>query len=154
MLPTAMPSALRTVLLPGPPRRIPAHRALGIALRTAHLMTFGTLLGGHVFEVDPSRLLPLLYGTIVTGAALMALEMASTCAWLFMGKGVAVLVKLLLLSAIPLLWEHRVSMLLVTVAVASVGSHMPYRFRHYSFLAYPCVSVAEQGESFATKHVP
>lgn len=148
MLPTAMPSALRTVLLPGPPRRIPAHRALGIALRTAHLMTFGTLLGGHVFEVDPSRLLPLLYGTIVTGAALMALEMASTCAWLFMGKGIAVLVKLLLLLMIPLFWQHRVWILLVVVVIASVGSHMPARFRQYSFL--PDLW-GEQGEPLSAK---
>ncbi len=132
MPPSVTLSAVRGVLLPDPPRRVPGHRPLSIALRTAHLITFGTLLGGHVFDVDPSRLLPLLYATILTGAALMALELASTCAWLFMGKGIAVLVKLLLLLMIPLVWEHRVWVLLVVVVVASVGSHMPSRFRCYS----------------------
>lgn len=130
-----MLSALRTVLFPDPPRTIPAHRAISITLRTAHLMTFGTLLGGHVFDIDQSRLLPFLLATIITGAALMALELASTCASLFMGKGIAVLMKLLLLSMIPLFWEHRVWIFLVVVVVASVGAHMPSWLRHYSPLS-------------------
>ncbi len=141
----------RSLLFPDPPRRIPAHRAISIALRTAHLASFGTLLGGHVFDVDHSRLLPLLLATIATGAGLMALELASTCAWLFMGKGVAVLLKLLLLAMIPLFWEHRVSILLVVVVIASVGSHMPSRFRYYSFLRS---QDAEQDDPVAVRGTP
>lgn len=125
---------MKAVLFPDPPRRIPAQRWLGVILRTAHLMTFGTLLGGHFFEIDSARLVPFLAATIVTGVALMLLELASTVHWLFMGKGVAVMVKLLMLSLVPLFWEHRVAILLGTVVVASVGAHMPSRLRHYSFL--------------------
>ena len=126
--------SLRTLLFPDPPRRIRGHRALAVALRTAHLMTFGTLVGGHLFDVEPSRLFPFLLATLATGIALMALELASTCAWLFLGKGVAVLLKLLLLLTVPFFWEHRVAILLAVIVVASVGSHMSSRFRHYSFL--------------------
>lgn len=125
---------MRSLLFPNPPRRIPRHRALGLALRTAHLMTFGALLGGHLFNVDSARLLPFLIATIASGTALLALELASTCAWLFMGKGLVVLAKLLILLMVPFFWEHRVFLLLLTVAVASVGSHMPARFRHRCFL--------------------
>ena len=121
---------VRPVFFPDRPRRIPHHRALGIALRTAHLMTFGALLGGHLFAVDASRLRPFLIATIASGLGLMALELASTCAWLFMGKGLAVLLKLLVLLMVPVFWEYRLPLLLATVAVASVGSHMPARFRH------------------------
>src|SRR6266542_2477803 len=117
---------LTRLLFPDPPRPIPAHRPLGIALRTTHLMCFGALVGGHVFDVEPARLRPFLIATIATGVALMALELISTCAWLFLGKGLMVLAKLLLLLMIALL--------LTTVVVASVGSHMPARFRHYSLL--------------------
>ena len=133
---------LRSVLFPEPPRVIPAHRALSVTLRTAHLMTFGTLVGGHVFGVDPARLAPFLVATLATGAALMALELASTCAWLVMGKGVAVLLKLGLLLMVPLFWEHRVALLLAIIVVASVGAHMPSRFRHYSLLARRTVEPA------------
>lgn len=124
---------LKPLLFPNPPRHIPRHRALGLALRTAHLMTFGALLGGHLFAVDSARLMPFLVATIASGAGLLALELASTCAWLFMGKGLTVLVKLAVLLMVPLFWEYRVPLLLLVVAVASVGSHMPSRFRHRCF---------------------
>lgn len=125
---------VRALLFPEPPRRIPRHRGLGLAMRTAHLMTFGALLGGHFFDVDSARLMPFLVATIASGGALLALELASTCAWLFMGKGLVVLAKLLILLMVPFFWEHRVFLLLLAVAVASVGSHMPSRFRHRCFL--------------------
>jgi len=114
-------------------------------------MAFGTLLGGHVFDVDHSRLLPFLFATVVTGAALMALEVASTCAWLFMGKGVTVLLKLLVLAMVPLFWEHRISAFLLVVVIASVGSHMPARFRHYSLLPTRSAN-ASQRSRFSRTH--
>jgi hypothetical protein len=137
---------VKSLLFPNPPRRIPRHRALGLTLRTAHLMTFGALLGGHFFDVDPARLMPFLVATIASGVALLALELASTCAWLFMGKGLAVLLKLAMLLMVPLFWDYRVPLLLLVVAVASVGSHMPSRFRHRCFVpaARPyCASVPD-----------
>ena len=125
--------SLSVILCPDPPRRLPAHRALGIAFRTAHLAAFGVVLGGHVFDVEPPRLIPFLIMTIGSGAALMALELASTFAWLLTVKGVAVLLKLALLAMIPLFWDQRVALLLAVVAIASISSHMPARFRHYRF---------------------
>ncbi len=102
-------------------------------------MTFGALLGGHLFEVDSSRLLPFVLATIASGGALMALELYSTCAWLFMGKGAAVVLKLVLLLMVPVFWEHRVAILLLVVLVASVAAHMPSRFRHFSLLTWRSV---------------
>ena len=121
-------------LFPDPPRRIPAHRWIGVVLRTAHLVTTGTLLGGHVFDVDPTRLVPLLYGAIATGAAMILLECASTCAWLGMTKGVCAVAKLAVLSVVPLFWDARVPLLIAVTVIAGVSSHMPARFRHYPLL--------------------
>ena len=45
-----------------------------------------------------------------------------------------VLLKLAMLLAVPLFWEFRLLLLLLVVVIASVGSHMPARYRHYSFL--------------------
>jgi len=132
---TTLSSTLRSLLFPDPPRRIHGHRWLSVILRTAHIIAFGTLLGGHVFETDNSRLVPFLAATILTGSGLMLLELASTAHWLFMAKGLAVLLKLLLLSMVPLFWEQRVALLLAVVVVASVAAHMPSRLRHYSLLA-------------------
>jgi len=141
---------VRSVFFPEPPRRIPQHRALGVALRTTHLITFGALLGGHFFAVDASRLVPFLIATIASGLGLMALELASTCAWLFMGKGVSVLLKLLVLLMVSVFWEYRLPLLLLTVAVASVGSHMPSRFRHR--LVFPAMRpLCSEPPSFGAK---
>ena len=110
-------------------------RTGSIALRTLHLASFGILLGGHAFAVEADRLLPALYLTIASGAGLIAIEVyVMWLYWLFLGKGVMVLLKLAILLAIPSFCEHRVILLLVVVVIASAGSHMPARFRHYSFL--------------------
>jgi hypothetical protein len=130
---TARGLRLRAWLCPVPPRRIPGHRALGVAFRTAHLATFGILLGGHVFGVESARLIPFLVGTAVSGVLLVALEVASTGDWLLEGRGLVVATKLGLLAMIPWLPAQRVPLLLLVVVVASVGAHMPGRFRHRSF---------------------
>ena len=73
--------------------------------------------------------------TILSGVGLIALEVyAVGLYWLVLGKGIMVLLKLALLLLIPFFWEARVVLLVLVVGIASVGSHMPARYRHYSLL--------------------
>ena len=51
-----------------------------------------------------------------------------------LGKGIGVAAKLAVLLLVPFFWEIRVPLLLLVVAIASVSSHMPARFRHYSLV--------------------
>jgi hypothetical protein len=125
------------LLAPDPPRRLPHGRALNVAFRTVHLAAFGTLLGGHVFAVDPERLLTALGLTVASGAALVALELCQTMRWLAQVKGLAILVKLGLLASVPLFWEARVPILLAVLVLASVSAHLPARFRHHAWLPLP-----------------
>ena len=129
-----MPLQLSAVLFPAVPRRVPCERGINIGLRTAHLMTSSILLGGHVFDVQPSRLFVYLLLTIASGSGLILLELSRSCRWIYLGKGLLVLVKLGLLVAAAVWWEHRVALLLLVVVVATVGSHMPARFRYYSII--------------------
>jgi hypothetical protein len=117
------------------PRAVPGRRALGIAFRTVHIASFGALLGGQLFAVDPERLGPWLLATVLSGGALVALELASTGAWLTTVKGLAVVAKLALLAGFALVPEHRVTILLLVVILASVSSHMPARYRHHQLVA-------------------
>jgi len=112
-------------------------RFWNIALRTAHIAAMGTLLGGHVFvpAEERERLLLSLWLTIATGACLGLLETGGRLIWFHQGRGLMTLSKLGLLCTVPFLWEHRglrLGVLLTVVAIASVGSHMPARFRYYS----------------------
>ena len=127
--------ALRRWLFPEQTRHLQGARALSITFRTLHMIGFGVLLGGHAFAVDAERLWPSLWLTILSGLSLIALEVyAAGLYWLFLGKGIMILVKLALLLIVPFFWESRLMLLLLIVVLASVGSHMPARYRHYSLL--------------------
>ncbi len=123
-----------SVLFPQPPRHVPGERGINIALRTAHLMTSGILLGGHAFDIPAHRLILLLYLTIASGVGLILLELYSSCRWIYLGKGVVVILKVALVIAAGVWWEQRLVFLLLVVLIGSVGSHMPARFRYYSLL--------------------
>ena len=114
--------------------RIPYGRAWKITLRTLHLMAISILVGGHVFSAPADQLRPLLYVAIATGIGLILLEAYPSPHFLFEGWGVLLVLKLALLCVIPFAWNIRVPILLAVVALGSVGSHMPARFRHYSLL--------------------
>ncbi len=114
---------------------IPYARAWNIALRTAHIAVVSVLVGGHAYDVPPARLYAILWAAIVTGAALVFLEAFSVrLRWLAEGRGLMVLAKLGLLLVIPFAWSSRLAILMVVIVLASVGSHMPGRFRYYSIL--------------------
>lgn len=129
-----MNSSVQSMLFPTIPRHIPHERGVNIVLRTAHLMTSGILLGGHVFDVSAHRLILFLYLTILSGISLVLLELFSSCRWIYLVKGVMVMVKVALVIAAGIWWDQRVSFLLLVVLIGSIGSHMPARFRYYSFL--------------------
>lgn len=111
------------------------HRLLAVGCRTVHLAAFGMLVGGHGFGIEAERLLPALWITVASGAALLAVESLGGVAWLLEGRGLMVLLKLGLLLLVPLAWDHRFFLLLAVVTVASIGSHLPRRFRHTSLLS-------------------
>jgi len=110
-------------------------RFLNIALRTAHIGAMGILLGGHAFDISPERLKLCLWLTIGTGLALAAVEIAGPrLLWFHQGRGFMTMAKLALICAVPLFWDYRLPILLAVVVIASVGSHMPARYRYYSLL--------------------
>ena len=107
-------------------------RALNIALRTAHIGAMGVLLGGHAFDVPPEQLRIILWLTIGTGVALGAVEAGPRLLWFHQGRGLMTMTKLVLVCVVPFAWDYRLPILLGVVVIASVGSHMPARFRYYS----------------------
>ncbi|MDP6553077.1 MAG: hypothetical protein QGG71_00330 [Pirellulaceae bacterium] len=125
---------LVNILVPDQPRVLPYARAWNMAFRTIHIGVTGILFGGHVFDVAAERLLIWLYLSIATGIGLIVIEAYPSCRWFYQGRGVAVLLKLVLLGIVPLLWDYRVAILSAVIIIASVGSHMPGRFRYYSLL--------------------
>jgi len=114
-------------------------RLWNVSLRTAHIAAMGVLLGGHAFvpAEERDRLLLSLWLTIATGTCLGLLETGGRPTWFHQGRGLMTLAKLGLLCTVPFLWDYqrlRLAVLVTVVVIASVGSHMPARFRYYSVL--------------------
>ena len=109
-------------------------RVARTSLRTLHLLAFGALYGGHVFDVSEARLVPALGAVIVTGVAFMLFEIWCAPVWVVQLRGFATYLKLMLLVAVSPFWEHRVAILSVIAAIGVCVSHMPGRYRYYSVL--------------------
>ncbi len=120
--------------MPDPPSPLLNTRYWNIALRTAHLAATGILLGGHFFDVPRDDLFGPLYACVATGVALLALEAGPRLTWFHQGRGLMTMAKLALILLVPWFWSYRVPILLLVVALGSVGSHAPARLRYYSFL--------------------
>jgi hypothetical protein len=120
-----------------------ASRGLNIALRTAHIGVTGALFGGHVFAISAERLLPFLYLAILTGIVLLIVEIYPTWRRMFEVRTAMIAAKTLLLCLIPWLWTYRVAMLIAVIIIASIGSHMPRRYRYYSILDRRLVTTPE-----------
>lgn len=117
-----------------PPRTFPGDRALGIGLRTIHLLTIGLVFGGLTWGVHPDRWRLALVGAVGSGAALMLVEIWKSPHWLLQGKGLFVVAKLLLLAGFPLAGSAGPMLLAAVIVLGSVGAHLPSRFRHFSLL--------------------
>jgi hypothetical protein len=122
-------SVTRT-LFPTSPREFSHRRSVRIALRTTHILATGVFLGGHIFGADAGRIEPWLWFSIISGLLLFATDLHASFTTLFEVHGVMVILKILLLIAVPMFWEYRVELLITILVIGSISSHMPGRYRH------------------------
>lgn len=106
-------------------------RAIGIALRTAHLSAVALLVGGAFALPGTHR--PLWDALVVaTGLGLLASEALHSRHWVYQGRGLATLGHVAVLAAIPLAPRLTPAALLLALAIGSIGSHLPGRVRKWS----------------------
>lgn len=131
--------------LEGAARSVPRSRWCRTSLRTLHLIAVAALYGGHVYGADAARLLPALLATLATGGAFAAFEVWRAPVWLVQVRGVAVLGKTGLVTAVAFWWEGRLLLLTAAMIVGAVVSHAPGRIRYYSLLHRRVVGTPERG---------
>jgi hypothetical protein len=108
-------------------------------------MAAAVLYGGHVYGVSGERLLPALAATLATGGALVALEVFRVPVWLVQLRGIATLAKLALVGSVAVLWDLRILLLTLALAIGVVAAHMPGRWRYHSVLHGRVVGPLEKG---------
>ena len=109
-------------------------RGVQVALRSLHIAAMGLVLGGIWLGGDYLRLRSAIFTAVASGLLLASIDLAKGPAFLLQGHGVALLAKLALLGLGNLFPGGRLGWYLTATLVASVGSHMPGSWRHYSFL--------------------
>lgn len=119
-----------SLLFPEDSRTFPFRRTARTILRTLHILTIGTLLGGHIFNQPVAVLEPWLWGAMLSGFLLLATDIHASMAVFYQVHGLVVIIKVGLLLLVPMFWEYRVEILILVLAIGSVSSHMPGRFRH------------------------
>jgi len=92
------------------------------------------VLGGLAFDVPEARLHAAGVVTVASGVGLLAVEIARTGVFLYTGAGAASLLKLALLGLGAAFPVARFELYLAATILASVGSHMSGRWRHWSLL--------------------
>jgi len=123
----------------------PGARIVRITLRTAHLIAFGALYGGHVYGAGVEQLRPALLATVGTGGALMTLELYRTPLWLAQMRGLATLLKIILVLGATLWWDARLWLLTAAIIIGGISSHMPGRLRYYSIFHGRVIGGQEAG---------
>ena len=127
-------SFLRDLILPPAPRSFPWARPVQLVLRSLHIAAMALVVGGLPFGGDFQQLRRAILLTVVTGLLLFAIDLAKDAAFLLQGSGVALFLKLGLLGMGLLQPAARLPWYLAATLVASIGSHMPGAWRHFSFL--------------------
>jgi hypothetical protein len=109
-------------------------RGAQVGLRSLHIAAMGLVLGGIWLGGDYQRLRAAIFAAVGSGLALAAIDLAKGAGFLVQGSGAALLLKLALLGLGNLFPGDRLGWYLAATLVASVGSHMPGSWRHFSFL--------------------
>lgn len=104
-------------------------RAVGIALRTAHLGTMAVLVGGSWWGVPDGELRGAAVATALSGLALLVSEASHSRHWIYQGRGLLVLAHLGV-AGLVIAWGP--AALMGALVVGAVGSHLPKGLRAWS----------------------
>jgi len=137
------PRTLRTLLFPAVPRRFAWARPVQLVLRSLHIAAMALVVGAIPFGGTYESLRTPILLTLLSGALLLAIDLARDAAFLVQGSGVAILLKLALLGLGALQPAARLPWYLAATLVASIGSHMPGSWRHFSFLEWKVLRVPD-----------
>lgn len=117
---------------PQPPRNFNGQRWLRISLRTVHLISMVFLVGGVALGHSVTDPPVSLWGTVLSGVLFVGVDLAQSLVWLFQLKGLAVVVRALLLVGAAMAPRSALAMLELTIIIGGISSHMPGKYRYDS----------------------
>ncbi len=125
---------LSSLFFPDQPRSFPLRREVKIVLRALHVPCAGILTGAYLFDVSAATRGAWIAATIVTGLAILLLDLHESGAFLLQVRGLVLAIKVALFAAVPLAGEHAGWLLGALIVLSVVSSHAPSRVRYHVVL--------------------
>lgn len=124
---------MKICLFPAEKRLFPGRRWCSIVLRTFHLIGISGLAGAYLYHLPETQWHPYLLLTLFSGVLMVLLEVYTDGIWLLQLRGLAIGVKLLLLSTVFWWFDQPNSVIyLLVLLISGVISHAPGKLRYYS----------------------
>jgi hypothetical protein len=114
--------------------RSPWERAIGVALRTAHLGAMALLVGAQHFAAPEASLRLWRILTAATGVALLVSEVSHSRHWIHQARGVITIAHVAVLASVLVWGGLGRSATLAALTIGSIGSHLPRAVRKWSLL--------------------
>lgn len=106
-------------------------RWLNITLRTLHLIGMAGIGAALLFAVEPEGWLVYLWLTIGSGVGMMVLYSLGGLGWLLQLRGLAMVIKLMVLALIPLMPGWSPALTITVILVSGLIAHAPGAVRYY-----------------------
>lgn len=124
--------ALTSLLFPLNGRSFPGMRWLNITLRTLHLIGIAGIGGAYLYPAEQAAWIPYLWMTLFSGFSMMGISLYSNGIWLLQLRGLAILLKLMLLCSLLFYPKASLPVILMVIALSGVIAHAPGNLRYYS----------------------
>lgn len=117
-------------LFPDPPRDFRGLRAVKIGLRAVHVLCAAVFASTYVLDA-PAERATWLAAAVASGAALLALDLYRTAAFVFQTRGLVLAAKLVGLALLPYAGDAAAAVVSALILLSVVSSHAPSRVRYF-----------------------
>jgi len=124
-------SPLRRLLIPPQPRTFPGERWVNITLRCLHLVGVAGIGGGFLFDLEPARWPAFWHLTLASGVLLTLLYLWGSALWLVQLKGLAIVLKVLLLAVAIGVPAWRGEVFILVIVLSGLIAHAPGEVRGF-----------------------
>jgi len=117
-----------------------AKRWTKISLRTLHLLAVAGVGGGVLFGIEKDLWLNYWWLALASGALMMLMDMIANPVWIVQVRGLAIVLKLILLVFLGSFPAWDSTILAVIIIISAVVSHAPGKLRYYSIYHQKIIS--------------
>ena len=123
---------LAQLIFPSQSRDFKGKRWIKIMVRTTHLIGIAGLAAMFLSDSGIANWLTSVHITVISGLAMMLLDIWSNGIWLLQLRGQAVLIKLLLFVALLFSGMNSELLLFAIIVISGLIAHAPGSVRYYS----------------------